>query len=444
MFALLGTPAPVAKRQQDPFSISVVGSQLTPSKPAGSQPSVLPALPGQRVPLCQQTLHYPLAKPQPPSSRQEERRTPQRPTGSGECSPMVIRSRSGSGGAASQHRGALREAMALRTAIATHAVSLRPVEAAASSGEATEEDENVPDQRLKTLRRLRERREQRQKMEESARRQEVEARSGFRLREAKLREEQELREAYRAEVYAINRLLAARDDAAFAAYMESRRPQLEAIEARHAEEMEARRKEGSHADSIFRERLKQVDREARADKAREKREAEAREKREEARREEMRRGEAEREIKRAQIYAINKLMRAREEAAFAEFKRLKCPADTEADSSLDNTGVDPSEDGSHGTELMIDVQSSSATGSSSSDTEQPRASTAAATGDSCTTTVAAGSSSGRTKQQYTAAAAAKSGSKEGAASVAKKDVMPYALANQKIASVPSSRPRPAA
>ncbi|KAL3912628.1 MAG: hypothetical protein SGPRY_008271 [Prymnesium sp.] len=322
MLALYGTAATFSKRESDPLVLGLVGAHLLPSKPPCCSCRGLPLLPPTGVPFCQQkplarsdTLTRSLPPSLPPSlCSEEEPSLPSRRLSSRTStgSAVLLRGegregREGRDEPSRMGRASLRAATAMRGAIAAACEKRPPSEEREGGWE--DASEMVAEQRLKTLRRLRDRREQRERMEEGFRRQEVtqstpraEARSGARLREARLQEEVEGREAFRAEVYAINRMLAGRDEAAFAAYVEERRGELEGIELRHQQEAESRRKESQQAESIFREKLRQAEREVRAEKAREKREAEAAARREEARKEEARRGEAEREIRRAQAH----------------------------------------------------------------------------------------------------------------------------------------------
>ena len=161
------------------------------------------------------------------------------------------------------------------------------------------------------------------KKEEEKAREEHEVRAGKAQQREEVARAKEERDRYRAEVLAINKLLQSREDAAFAAFAEEHAAELEAIDARHAAEVEEmheeRRRAQRDAEKQSKERLRaQLDKERErcADAERESRE---RDERRERQREELREKKEEEERRRAEAYAINKLMRAREDAAFAAF-----------------------------------------------------------------------------------------------------------------------------
>ncbi len=180
--------------------------------------------------------------------------------------------------------------------------------AAAGGGAATGEvfttrSVDVETQRLRAVQRLRERRERADREAESERERAGEARASAANAQARTAAAAEARDQFRAEVYAINRLMQQRDEAQYTEFAAARADQLEEIEARHAEEEEARRQSKREADEALRQRVKEKEAEASRAKAKAKAEAEeAAAKREEERREKRMR-EEEREVFRSQVRA---------------------------------------------------------------------------------------------------------------------------------------------
>ena len=238
-----------------------------------------------------------------------------------------------------QRRLAARRAIAPRVAPPQEAPAARDPHPPPGAHEATDETELVVE-RMRALRRIRERRDSALRVEDDRRRREEESRVPMLQKEQQAKEAAEQRDRLRAEVYAINRLFAARDELAFGEYMAGREEELEAVLAAHEVEMEARRQEQNAADRVCQQRLRALDKEARAERKRAKAEAAEREGRRESRREEARAKEEEREATRAQIYAINALMRSAEEARFAQFVAARggLPPPSELDGSAGGGG----------------------------------------------------------------------------------------------------------
>lgn len=189
-------------------------------------------------------------------------------------------------------------------------------------------EEIIAEQRMKALRRIRDQRERREREEAEERQRENEVRSSMQLKEREARDAQERRDRFRAEVLAVNRLLAQREEAAWEAYADSRKSDLQQIEQRHAEELLAHQHGVKELERSCMQRMKMHDSETRTEKQRQQKEQEAREARREKQREEARTKELEREIWRAQVYALNKLMRTREESIFAAFQKAQKPRST--------------------------------------------------------------------------------------------------------------------
>ena len=149
------------------------------------------------------------------------------------------------------------------------------------------------------------------------------ARESKRKLQEAVRQDKEGRDRYRAEVLAINRLLAQRDEAEFGAYMATRQPEVEEVEARHAAEVlqhaQARKAALREVAAAGALRQQQANEKEREKQARDREGAREREAQREAQREAKVQKEQEREAQRAQVYAVNKLMRQREEQAFEDF-----------------------------------------------------------------------------------------------------------------------------
>ena len=188
-------------------------------------------------------------------------------------------------------------------------------------------------QRLKAVRRLREQREKCEREQEEERSRTSELKAMQHRAQQKLKDQHEVRDQRRAEVYALNKLYAARDEAAFVAFALLRPLDEEAVEQRHEEDLAAFRTVQGRLDAVTQKRLKaRMDelKQNRADaKAEAEAEAEAKASQRLTRQEEIRNKEQDRELWRAQVYAINKLMAARDAAQFAEFKRARGIVDDE-------------------------------------------------------------------------------------------------------------------
>ena len=178
-------------------------------------------------------------------------------------------------------------------------------------------------ERRLALRRVQERRRTLEAAAEARERLGEAAREGKRKLQEAARQDKEERDRYRAEVLAINRLLAQRDEENFRAYMAQREPELEEVQARHAAEVQqhaqarkAALREVAAAGALRQQQANEREREKQAKEREAAREALAAR---EAAREAKAQKEQEREAQRAQVYALNKLMRQREEQAFSEF-----------------------------------------------------------------------------------------------------------------------------
>ena len=178
-------------------------------------------------------------------------------------------------------------------------------------------------ERKLALRRVQERRRTIEAAAEARERLGDAAREGKRKVQEAARQDKEGRDRYRAEVLAINRLLAQRDEAEFGAYMATRQPEVEEVEARHAAEMlqhaQARKAALREVAAAGALRHQQANEKEREKQARDREWAREREAQREAQREAKVQKEQEREAQRAQVYAVNKLMRQREEQAFGDF-----------------------------------------------------------------------------------------------------------------------------
>ena len=213
--------------------------------------------------------------------------------------------------------------------------------------------------RLRAVRRLREQREQREQQQAEERQRLTEAKTRANKMEQKSRDLKEAADQRRAEVYAINTLMAARDDGAFRVFVAARRGELDAIEARHDREMaeieESKGREAQAKEAAIQKRLRAASDEVA--RARLQAEAEAAEsvKGRESRKEELRTKEEEREVWRSQVYAINKLMAARDASAYGEFKRSRGVEDDEAPETAQPSSPPPRPRPSsprHGRDLM--------------------------------------------------------------------------------------------
>jgi hypothetical protein len=114
--------------------------------------------------------------------------------------------------------------------------------------------------RLRAVRRLREQREQREQQQAEERQRLTEAKTRANKMEQKSRDLKEAAEQRRAEVYAINTLMAARDDGAFRVFVAARRSEIDAIEARHDREMaefeESKGREAQAKEAAIQKRLR--------------------------------------------------------------------------------------------------------------------------------------------------------------------------------------------
>ena len=178
-------------------------------------------------------------------------------------------------------------------------------------------------ERRLALRRVQERRRTLEAAAEARERLGEAAREGKRKLQEAARQDKEERDRCRAEVLAINRLLAQRDEENFRAYMAAREPELEEVQARHAAEVQqhaqarkAALREVAAAGAL---RQQQANEREREKQAKEREAAREREASREAAREAKVLKEQEREAQRAQVYALNKLMRQRAEQEFGEF-----------------------------------------------------------------------------------------------------------------------------
>ena len=138
-----------------------------------------------------------------------------------------------------------------------------------------------------------------------------------------VRQEKDERDRHRAEVLAINRLLAQRDEGEFGAYMAARQSEVEEVEARHAAEVlqqaQARKAALREVERQAGLRLRTEHEKERERQARERELLREREERRDAQREVQLGREHERGVQRAQVYAVNRLMRLREDQAFGDF-----------------------------------------------------------------------------------------------------------------------------
>ena len=179
-------------------------------------------------------------------------------------------------------------------------------------------------QRLRAVRRLREQRERRKLEDDEERMKEEAKKEGAREKERECKEAAEKREQRRAEVLAINKLLAERDEAAYRAFVDGRQEERAEIDRRHAEEEEQQRRERANREKTVEEaakaRLREKEREARKERKAADALVEAERRKKADHRAEMSKKEEDRELWRAQVYAINKLMAAKDAEAFAAFK----------------------------------------------------------------------------------------------------------------------------
>ena len=162
----------------------------------------------------------------------------------------------------------------------------------------------------------------------------AEKRAKYDLAEQRKLDIREKAEQRRAEIYAINSLMAAKQERDFLAFTAERAGELEEIEQRHACEIELEQKEKARAEkssfcsaSALQKRLRAATEEVKTIKQKEEAAEEARRAATKARQEDMRIKEEEREIHRAQVYAINKLMTARDAVAFDAFKKARATVD---------------------------------------------------------------------------------------------------------------------
>ena len=192
-------------------------------------------------------------------------------------------------------------------------------------------------QRLKAVRRLREQREQREQQEADEKQRAADAKADRKTAEQRTHDRRERAEQKRAEVYAINKLMAARDEASYIAFAAARHVELEEVERRHAEEIEQEQKEKQRLEqsreATLQKRLRAAAEEVKLSKQKDDEEALGRKAAAESKKEEIRSKEEEREIFRAQVYAINKLMTARDAAAFEAFKKARGIVDDEPPAS---------------------------------------------------------------------------------------------------------------
>ena len=180
---------------------------------------------------------------------------------------------------------------------------------------------NAEAQRMRAVRRLREQRERREREEEEDRQRVADAKQHAMDKEREGRDAKEKREQKRAEVLAINKLMTARDAEAFGAFAASRQDERDEVDRRHAAEDEERRAHASATQAKADARVRQHEADARKERQKEKHDAEAEKRRKAEVRNEVCKREDDRELWRAQVYAINKLMAARDAEAFADFKR---------------------------------------------------------------------------------------------------------------------------
>ena len=177
--------------------------------------------------------------------------------------------------------------------------------------------------RLKAVRRLREQRERREREEEEERERVSEAKAQKLAKQSEDKEAGERREQHRAEVLAINRLLAERDEKAYQEFASSRQDERAAIDKRHEDEDKAKRTQLAETQAKAEARLRAREAEAKKERLRVAAEAEAEKRRKSDLRDEKSKKEEDRELWRAQVYAINKLLAAKDAEAFTEFKRAR-------------------------------------------------------------------------------------------------------------------------
>ena len=137
---------------------------------------------------------------------------------------------------------------------------------------------------------------------------------------------------------AVNRLLAARDEAAFTSFISARKGELDVIAERHAAEKVERsvmlEREGAKAHAALRQRLRAAAEARMAETRATEAEAAENSRAREAKRVEARAKEVDREVWRAQVYAINKLMAMRDASSFADFEHGRGSSSAVEDADL--------------------------------------------------------------------------------------------------------------